>query len=47
MDQQNENIEFKNIQEYLDYWNKFFVDWNNDKEGENMFKNDKIWSKHK
>ena len=24
MAQQNENIEFKSIQEYLDHWDKFF-----------------------
>lgn len=34
---------FKNIDDYLDHWNNFFVSWNNDKEG--TFDKDVIWSK--
>ncbi|MDB9963990.1 hypothetical protein OAD50_02835 [Vicingaceae bacterium] len=35
---------FNNIKDYLDHWNKFFVEWNNDKEG--TFKKN-IWSSHR
>tara|TARA_B100000768_G_scaffold64391_1_gene62094 strand:- start:488 stop:1360 length:873 start_codon:yes stop_codon:yes gene_type:complete len=35
---------FNNIKNYLDHWNKFFVEWNNDKEG--TFKKN-IWSSHR
>ena len=34
---------FKNIDDYLDHWNKFFVEWNSDSEG--TFNKDVIWSK--
>lgn len=34
---------FKNIDDYLDHWNKFFVEWNSDSEG--TFDKDVIWSK--
>jgi hypothetical protein len=36
---------FINIESYLNYWNNFFVYWNNDKEG--TFDNNVIWSKRK
>ena len=36
---------FINIESYLNYWNNFFVDWNNDKEG--TFDKNVIWSKRK
>jgi hypothetical protein len=35
---------FNNIKDYLDHWNNFFVEWNNDKEG--IFKKN-IWSSHR
>ena len=42
MAEQNENIEFKNIQEYWNHWDKFFDDWSNDKE--RTFNKDVIWN---
>ena len=48
MDQQNENIEFKSIQEYLDHWDEFFEEWSKgESHQKNLLENDKIWSKHK
>ena len=48
MDQQNENIEFKSIQEYLDHWDKFFEEWSKgESHQKKLLENDKIWSKHK
>ena len=48
MTQQNENIEFKSIEAYLEHWDDFFEEW---KKGESyqkkLLENDKIWSKHK
>ena len=48
MAQQNENIEFKSIQEYLDHWDKFFEEWSKgESHQKKLLENDKIWSKHK
>ena len=48
MVQQNENIEFKSIQEYLDHWDKFFEEWSKgESHQKKLLENDKIWSKHK
>ena len=35
---------FNNIKDYLNHWDKFFVEWNNDKEG--TFKKN-IWSSYR
>lgn len=42
MTQQNENIEFKSITEYLVHWDKFFKKWK--KSPEATFEEDVIWS---
>ena len=45
MDQQNENIEFKSIHEYLDHWDEFFEEWSKgESHQKNLLENDKIWS---
>jgi hypothetical protein len=44
MAQPNENIEFKSIQDCLDYWDKFFKKWK--KSPETTFDEDVIWRKH-
>ena len=45
MAQQNENIEFKSIQEYLDHWDKFFEEWEKDPKA--TFEEDVIWKNRK
>ena len=45
MDQQNENIKFENIDDYLEHWDKFFKEWNKgESHQKNLLENDKIWS---
>jgi len=41
----NENIEFKNIDDYLEHWDKFFEEWSKgESHQKKLLKNDKIWS---
>ena len=41
----NENIEFKNIDDYLKHWDKFFEEWSKgESHQKKLLKNDKIWS---
>ena len=37
----NENIEFKNIDDYLEHWDKFFEKW--EKDSKATFEEDVIW----
>lgn len=39
------NEKFINIEEYLEHWNKFFIEWINDPK--KTFENDEIWKSHK
>ncbi|MDC0630102.1 hypothetical protein OAP26_06675 [Flavobacteriaceae bacterium] len=41
MDQQNENIEFKSIDDYLEHWDDFFEKW--EKDSKATFEEDVIW----